>query len=303
MHEIVIISGKGGTGKTSVAAAFATLAENMVLVDCDVDAADLHLILTPTVLETHEFHGGKTARIEPERCTRCGECVVVCRFGAVTEHYQPTADSNYPTLWTIDPVACEGCGVCAHFCPQQAIAFEEALNGYWYSSETRVGPMVHARLGVAEENSGKLVTLIRREARAIAAAQGRDLILVDGPPGIGCPVIASLSGADHVVIVTEPTVAGAHDMERVVSLASHFKVPVSVIINKADLNREKAVEIVTYALAHGVGILGEIPYDPVITQAQLVGKSVIEFGKNPASDALLYIWARLQLTLIKETIV
>ncbi|MHB9129676.1 MAG: ATP-binding protein [Armatimonadota bacterium] len=303
MQEIVIISGKGGTGKTSVTAALATLAENMVLVDCDVDAADLHLILTPTVLETHEFHGGKTARIEPERCTRCGECVAVCRFGAVTEHYQPTADSNYPTLWAIDPVACEGCGVCAHFCPQQAIVFEDALNGHWYRSETRVGPMVHARLGVAEENSGKLVTLIRREARALAETQGHNLILVDGPPGIGCPVIASLSGADHVVIVTEPTVSGVHDMERVVSLASHFKVPVSVIINKADLNREKAVEIVTYALAHGAGVLGEIPYDPVITQAQLVSQSVIEFGENLASDALRTIWTRLQQTLIKETII
>ena len=301
MKEIVVISGKGGTGKTSVTAAFATLAANMILVDCDVDAADLHLILTPTVLEIHEFHGGKTAHIEQERCKQCGLCFDVCRFGAVTFEHQHTG-GHRSTLWNIDPVACEGCSVCAHFCPHQAIAFEDALNGHWYRSNTRVGPMVHARLGVAEENSGKLVTLIRREARAMAEAQGRDMILVDGPPGIGCPVIASLTGADHVVIVTEPTVSGLHDMERVVSLASHFNVPVSVIINKADLNSDKAVEIVTYALAHGVGVLGNIPYDPDITQAQLVSQSVIEFGKTPASDALRTIWTRLQQTLIKETI-
>lgn len=302
MKEIVVISGKGGTGKTSVTAAFATLAENLILVDCDVDAADLHLVLTPTVRETHEFHGGKTARIVQECCRRCGLCFDVCRFDAVSYEHRH-AEEGHTTLWAIDPVACEGCGVCAHFCPHQAIAFEDALNGHWYRSDTRVGPMVHARLGVAEENSGKLVTLIRREARALAEAQGHDLILVDGPPGIGCPVIASLSGADHVVIVTEPTVSGIHDMERVVSLASHFKVAASVIINKADLNREKAVEIVTYALAHGVGVLGEVLYDPVITQAQLVCQSVIEFGDNPASDALRTIWTRLRQTLIKETTV
>jgi len=299
MREIVVISGKGGTGKTSVTAAFATLAEHLVLVDCDVDAADLHLVLTPTVLETHEFRGGKTARIVQEHCRRCGLCFDVCQFDAVSYAHRHT-DDGHATVWTIDAVACEGCGVCAHFCPHQAIAFEDALSGYWYRSDTRVGPMVHARLGVAEENSGKLVTLIRREARAIAEAQGRELILVDGPPGIGCPVIASLSGADHVVIVTEPTVSGIHDLERVVTLAAHFKVAASMIINKADLNREKAVEIVTYALAHGVGVLGEIPYDPVITQAQLAGQSVIEYGENPASDALRTIWTRLQQQLMKE---
>ncbi len=302
MKEIVIISGKGGTGKTSVTAAFATLTENMVLVDCDVDAADLHLILTPTVLQTHEFYGGKSARIAQDICQRCGLCFNLCRFGAVSsEHGQ--SSNGHTTQWTIDPVACEGCGVCVHFCPHDAIIFEEALNGYWYSSATRVGPMVHARLGVAEENSGKLVTLIRREARAIAEAQGCDLILVDGPPGIGCPVIASLSGADHVVIVTEPTVAGVHDMERVVALAAHFKVPVSVIINKADLNRCKAVEIVTFALAHGVGVLGEVPYDPVMTHAQLAGQSVIEFGESTVSDALRTIWNRLQQKITKEQVV
>jgi MinD superfamily P-loop ATPase len=293
MKEIVIISGKGGTGKTSVTAAFASLAARLVLVDCDVDAADLHLVLTPTIQETHDFHGGKTARIVQDACRRCGVCHDVCRFGAVSR-------ADPASAWEIDPVACEGCGVCAHFCPHQAIAFEEALNGHWFRSDTRVGPMVHARLGVAEENSGKLVALIRREAREVAKAQRLDLILVDGPPGIGCPVIASLSGADHVVIVTEPTVSGIHDMERVISLAAHFHVPASVIINKADLNPANAAEIVNYARIHGVGMLGEIPYDPVITRAQLASQSVIEFGDNPASDALRAIWNRLIQHLVKE---
>jgi MinD superfamily P-loop ATPase len=301
MREIVIISGKGGTGKTSVTAAFASIAPRAVLVDCDVDAADLHLILTPTVQETHEFYGGNTARIAQERCRRCGICVDVCRFGAVFTDSRET-DDDRAAVYAIDPIACEGCGVCAHLCPHQAIAFTEALNGHWFHSDTRMGPMVHARLGVAEENSGKLVTLIRREARALAEAQGHDLILVDGPPGIGCPVIASLSGADHVVIVTEPTVSGSHDMARVVSLAAHFNVPASVIINKADLNRDKAAEIVHYALAHRIGVLGEIPYDSVITRAQLAGLSVIEYGDNPASDALRTIWSRLQQHMATECV-
>lgn len=293
MKEIVIISGKGGTGKTSVTAAFASLAKRLVLVDCDVDAADLHLVLTPTIQETHDFHGGKTARIVQDACRRCGICYDVCRFGAVSR-------ADPASAWEIDPVACEGCGVCAHFCPHQAIAFEEALNGHWFRSDTRVGPMVHARLGVAEENSGKLVALIRREARAVAEAQGLNLILVDGPPGIGCPVIASLSGADHVVIVTEPTVSGIHDMERVISLAAHFHVPASVMINKTDLNSAKAAEIVNYAQLHGAGVLGQVPYDSVITQAQLACQSVIEFGDNPASDALRAIWTKLQQIMKEE---
>jgi len=286
MKEIVIISGKGGTGKTSVTAAFASLAQRLVLVDCDVDAADLQLVLTPTVRETHEFHGGKTASIVQDACRRCGMCFEVCRFGAVSR-----ADPS--SSYEIDPVACEGCGVCAHLCPHQAIAFEEAINGHWFRSDTRVGPMVHARLGVAEENSGKLVTLIRRAARAIAEARCAEVILVDGPPGIGCPVIASLSGGDHVVIVTEPTVSGIHDMERVITLANHFHVPASVIVNKADINLTNSADIARYARLHGFSILGEIPYDPVITRAQLACRSVVEFGDNPAGDALRVIWNRL----------
>jgi MinD superfamily P-loop ATPase len=291
MKEIVIISGKGGTGKTSITAAFATLAQRLVLVDCDVDAADLHLIMTPTVLKKQDFYGGKTACIDQKLCHSCGLCFEICRLGAVSCKY------NNKNIYIIDPVICEGCGVCAHFCPHQAISFNDSLSGQWFVSDTRAGQMVHAKLGVAAENSGKLVTLIRKEARSIAESQKLDFILVDGPPGIGCPVIASLTGSDLVVIVTEPTVSGIHDMERVVKLARYFQVPVSIMINKADINHEKSEEIAKFALLHGVSILGEIKYDPIVTKAQLVNQSIIEYGENDVSNAVAKIWERLQQIL------
>jgi len=291
MKEIVVISGKGGTGKTSVTAAFATLAQRVVLVDGDVDAADLHLVLSPAIEETHDFFGGRQARIIADRCRNCGACVEFCRFSAVRH------DTHG---YHIDPLACEGCGVCAHLCPHHAIAFEATCNGQWFRSSTRFGPLVHARLGIAEENSGKLVALIRREARSCADAAQADLLLVDGPPGIGCPVIASLTGAGHVVIVAEPTVSGRHDLDRVITLTTHFHVSTSVIINKADLYPEGAVEIAHTALARGVGVLGRIPYDPAITQAQLVGQSVIEYQDGAVSQALREIWARLCTQHLKE---
>ncbi|MEN6537763.1 MAG: 4Fe-4S binding protein [Bryobacteraceae bacterium] len=283
MKEIVILSGKGGTGKTSITAAFATLADKPVVVDCDVDAADLHLVLAPDVQETHEFIGGKTARIDPGRCTKCGQCVEICRFGAVF-----CADSEDGCF--VDQMACEGCGVCAAFCPAGAITMEDTINGRWFVSQTRVGPMVHARLSAGGENSGKLVTLVRNEARSIAQSIGAELILTDGPPGIGCPVIASLAGASRVVVVTEPTVSGIHDLQRVVKLAAHFLVSTSVIINKSDINPDQAAEIDTFASAHGISVLGRIPYDPVVTAAQLVGKSVIEYSEGPFSSKLREIW-------------
>lgn len=278
IKEIVVVSGKGGTGKTSITASFAALADSPVMVDCDVDAADLHLVLKPEILESHEFHGGKLARVLEENCRHCGTCTPLCRFEAIS-----------PDPY-IDKAACEGCGVCAHFCPHDAILFEEALNGHWFRSRTRFGPLFHARLGVAEENSGKLVALIRKEARAQANEEGRGIILVDGPPGIGCPVIASLSGADQVVIVTEPTVSGIHDLKRVADLARHFRVPASIVINKADLNPNKAREIAEFALANDLRMLGEVPYDPAITEAQIAEKSVIEFSDGKASEAIRKIW-------------
>ena len=281
MKEIVILSGKGGTGKTSIAAAFATLADKPVVVDCDVDAADLHLVLEPDVQESHEFTGGKIARIDSGKCTRCGECAEICRFGAILD-----GEEGY----SIDQMACEGCGVCAAFCPLDAITMEDTVNGHWFVSRTRVGPMVHARLSAGGENSGKLVTLIRNEARSIAQSRGTELILTDGPPGIGCPVIASLAGASRVVVVTEPTVSGIHDLQRVVQLAAHFRVPTSVIVNKCDINEGKADEIESFCVDRHVHVLGRIPYDPVVTAAQLIGRSVIEYSEGPISSKLREIW-------------
>lgn len=285
MKEVVLISGKGGTGKTSLTAAFASFAPNAVLVDCDVDAADLHLVLTPTVQDTHDFIGGKTVRIRPGKCTGCGQCVALCRFKAI--------ETNAPGQPQIDPFACEGCGVCAHFCPASALTLEDSCNGQWFRSQTRFGPLIHARLGTAAENSGKLVALIRRNARELAQTTGAGLLLVDGPPGIGCPVIASLAGADHVVIVTEPTVSGAHDLARVLTLTRQFQVPSSVVINKADLYPELAEQIARDAQTASVSVLGRLPYDPIITQAQLAGQSVIEYSDGPMAHAIAGIWHQL----------
>ena len=219
MREMIVISGKGGTGKTSLMAAFASLAENKVLCDADVDAADLHLIMEPEIIKRSNFKSGHSAVVHAAKCTECGLCRYLCRWQAISPNFE------------VDPISCEGCGVCVYFCPEQAIDFPENTCGEWFISNTRLGPMVHARLGIAEENSGKLVTLVRREARKLAEEKGLDLILTDGPPGVGCPVIASIGGADAILIVTEPTVSGRHDMQRVAQLAAHFKVPAMICIN------------------------------------------------------------------------
>ncbi|MBI5895271.1 MAG: ATP-binding protein, partial [Desulfobacterales bacterium] len=254
MKELVVVSGKGGTGKTSLLAAFASLAENKVLCDADVDAADLHLIMAPVVREQHDFVSGHTARIDPERCTQCGLCQELCRWHAIDEAF------------VVDAIACEGCGVCYYFCPEKAIDFPSSTCGEWYLSDTRFGPMAHARLGIGEENSGKLVTLIRQEGKKMAEAQHLDLLLTDGPPGIGCPVIASLGGSTAVLIVAEPTVSGHHDMQRIVALSAFFKVPAMLCVNKFDLNPDKATEIEDFARANNVEVMGRIPFDPVFTR-------------------------------------
>jgi MinD superfamily P-loop ATPase len=290
MKELVVISGKGGTGKTSVTASFAMLAGRSVIADCDVDAADLHLILSPRVKERHDFRSGNEAVIRQEDCTGCGACLSNCRFDAVRRN----GDSAEKAIFYIDPVSCEGCGVCVRFCPQQAIDFPERPCGEWMVSETRCGPMVHARLNVAAENSGKLVSTVRREARRIAGEENRSLILVDGPPGIGCPVIASVTGATQVLIVTEPTVSGEHDLERVLSLARHFNIPAAVCVNKWDLNGGMTERIEKKAAEAGARITGRIRYDPSVTSAQMQEKAVVE-TTSPCAEDIRNIWNELDL--------
>ena len=282
MKELIVISGKGGTGKTSIMAAFSSLAENMVLCDADVDAADLHLIMNPKVIQQTDFQSGNTAVINKDQCTECGLCLEMCRFNAISADFK------------VNPIDCEGCGVCVHFCPEDAIDFPLNTCGEWFVSDTRFGPMVHARLGIAEENSGKLVTLVRQEARKLSEAKNLDLILTDGPPGVGCPVIASIGGASAVLIVTEPTVSGKHDMERVAQLAAHFKVPAMICVNKFDLNLELTREIEKYAEEKDIVCLGRIPFDPIFTKAMIQAQTVFEYdGRSTVGEAIRGTWQRL----------
>ncbi len=279
MRELVIISGKGGTGKTSLTAAFAALAENIVLCDADVDAADLHLLMAPSIQKRSDFKGGFQAVINHDQCTECGICYSMCSFGAISRNLE------------VSKLECEGCGVCADFCPEKAIDLIEKTCGEWYISETRFCPMVHARLGIAEENSGKLVSLVRQEARKLATSQNRELILTDGPPGIGCPVIASIGDATALVIVAEPTVSGIHDMERVVQLAKRFRVPVMICVNKYDINEQQTQEIEKYANLNEVRFLGRIPYDSAFTHAMVQGKTIFEYeGGKEVQKAIREIW-------------
>lgn len=282
MKELTIISGKGGTGKTSVVASFAALAENIVLADADVDAADLHLILAPEIKHEEDFKGGRTAQIDLETCTECGECLERCQFNAISPDF------------VVNRIDCEGCGVCVHFCPVEAIDFPQNICGKWYISDTRFGPMVHARLGIAEENSGLLVSLVRNQARVLAEDRGLDTIVVDGPPGIGCPVIASITGTSAVLIVTEPTLSGLHDLERVGGLAAHFKIPTLACVNKFDLNEEISDRIADYCARNHIELVGRIPYDTAVTYAMVAGKSIVEFSDGKVSDAIKEIWRKVE---------
>jgi MinD superfamily P-loop ATPase len=294
LKEIVVISGKGGTGKTSIVAAFAALTDNAVLADCDVDAADLHLLLQPDIKEKHDFSGGKLASVIGERCIGCGRCVEVCNFSAVT--FSGPANEVLEKTYVIDPVSCEGCGVCFHFCPANAIEFEDAVNGQWFVSDTRFGPMVHAKLGPAQENSGKLVSLIRKQAKQIATEQKKDFIIVDGSPGIGCPVIASITAADLVLVVTEPTISARHDLERVIKLIGHFKIPTVVCINKYDINLKMTKEIDRKMKDMNIAVIGQIPYDISVTKAQIAGQSIIEYSNNGLSNQIESLWQTLSCT-------
>jgi len=281
MKQLTIVSGKGGTGKTTLTAAFAHLATNLVIADCDVDAADLHLILTPTIIKREPFYGGQLPFMDMDRCTHCGLCEENCRFGAIQE-------------LEIDPIPCEGCGVCAYICPEKAITMKEKISGHWFVSETREGPMVHARLGIAEDNSGKLVSMVRQQAKDLAEKENSDFILIDGPPGIGCPVIASISGADLVLVVTEPTLSGTHDLKRVLEVAQHFNIPSLVCINKFTINLENTLRIEEYCEEKGIEMGGRIPYDPAVTRAMIRALSVAEYHCGMVTDEVKRIWEKVK---------
>jgi MinD superfamily P-loop ATPase len=295
MKELVVISGKGGTGKTSMVAALAALAKPLVLVDCDVDAADLHLILAPRVVSRADFSGGGKARIKPGHCTACGKCEELCRFDAI--YFDGPGNGRIGKTYRVDHLACEGCGVCFDYCAEQAIEFAPVVAGQWFVSDTRCGPMVHAKLGVGAENSGKLVTQIRRAAPQVGAQHRLELILCDGSPGIGCPVIASLTGASLALFVVEPTVSGLHDFRRVAQLAARLNVPGVVAVNKADLNPAMAGELEAAATACGMETVGRVPYDPEVTRAQIAGRSVVESSSGAAAQAIEQIWRAVERRL------
>jgi MinD superfamily P-loop ATPase len=276
---ISVASGKGGTGKTSITAAFASLADKTVFCDADVDAADLHLILKPDFKQTFDFKAGHEAVINPDKCTQCGQCLDLCKFDAVKDTFE------------IDSIECEGCGVCVDLCPEQAIDFPETICGQWAISNTRFGPMVHARLGIARENSGKLVSLVRHEAKKIAQEQQKQFILTDGPPGIGCPVIASIGQATAILIIAEPTVSGLHDMERLEQLSRHFNIPAMVCINKYDLNPDQTKKIETFADSSNMAVVGKIPFDPIFTHAMIQAQTIFEYNNNSqASTTVRRLW-------------
>jgi MinD superfamily P-loop ATPase len=277
MKEIVVLSGKGGTGKTSIVACFASLARSKVLADCDVDAADLHLLLSPSVREDKEFWSGRVASIDEEKCTECGLCQELCRFGAISD-------------FKVDPVSCEGCGFCYQVCPVDAITMRDSMSGHSFISKTKYGCLCHARLGVAQENSGKLVALVRQNAKLIAERENLEYIITDGPPGIGCPVISSLSGANLALLVTEPTLSGIHDLERVIGVCRHFGVPVSVCVNKCDLNEDNTSAIESYCGKEGIEVAAKISFDNVITEAIVQGLPAVEHSEGKVTHQIRELW-------------
>ncbi|MDY6964754.1 MAG: ATP-binding protein [Halobacteriota archaeon] len=276
MKELCIVSGKGGTGKTTITASFVALAEGKVIADCDVDAPDLHLILNPKIKEKQEFRGSKIAVIDMDKCTECGTCEEVCEFDAIRDIQ-------------LNPILCEGCNVCAISCPVDAISLEEQVSGYAFISDTRYGPMSHAQLNASEEASGKLITLVRNNAKNIAEVQGMDLIIIDGPPGIGCPVISSLSGVDLALIVTEPTQSGLHDLLRILELTEGFGTTPMVCINKYDINTKNTDEIVAFCHENDISVVGRIPYDPIVTKAMIAGKAVVDC-ESKVSEEITSMW-------------
>jgi len=288
MKQITILSGKGGTGKTTITACFAALSENALFADCDVDASNLHLLLNPTIKETMDFKGLNVAKIDPTKCIECGKCVELCRFNAIED-------------FKIDPIHCEGCMVCVVNCPVEAIEFNERICGHAYISETKYGPMSHARLTPGMENSGKLVTLVRQNASKLAEEKGKDLVLVDGSPGIGCPVIASIANIDAAIVVVEPTLSGIHDLKRAVELLDHFEITPVVIINKYDINEENTSDLEKYCKESSIVLLGKVPFDSTVTKAMVQGVPVVEFDSDTASSkAIKEIWKRFNKQLLSD---
>ncbi len=289
MRQIVILSGKGGTGKTSFAASFAHLAarqHRIVIADVDVDASNLDLVLAPTVLETHDFSSGVIAKIHEDECISCDVCVQVCRFDAID-----VIDGVY----TVDRIACDGCAACFYQCPVEAITLETPVVGRWFKSDTRFGPMVHAHLFAGQENSGKLVTLVKQQARLIALDENRDYVIVDGPPGIGCPVISAVSGAHAALIVVEPTVSGIHDLKRALKTTEHFGVPSLVAINKFDINPDRASEIEEFCRENEIPVAGRVPFDTVVTEAMVHGLPVTEYAPDGAvSSEIERVWGKVK---------
>lgn len=285
MKQLTVISGKGGTGKTSITAAFASLADNAVFADCDVDAADLHLIFKPEIKKTTRFHGFKIANIDKDICIDCKKCFESCRFDAITNDIEIIKES------------CEGCGVCAYVCPVDAIKMIDRDSGFAYISNSRFGPMAHAFLKTAEEASGKLVTVVRENAKKLADEKKKDLVIIDGPPGIGCPVIASLTGVDLVLAVTESTLSAIHDLERILGVAYHFKIPAVVCINKFDINLDNTEKITKYCEQNNIDVVGKLPYETIITKAMIYGKNIIEFSDGKLSNEIRKMWDKIKVVL------
>jgi len=288
-QELVIISGKGGTGKTSIAASFAALAKETVISDCDVDAADLHLILKPQIKERGDFSGGVLAEIDQDKCTACGKCKEACRFSAIREE-----TSNNRSKFFIDQLACEGCGVCQLVCKDGAVKVKEAINGEWFTSMTRFGPMSHAKLGIAEENSGRLVSLVRDKEAKLAQEANKDKAIIDGSPGTGCPVIASLTGATYALVVTEPTVSGIHDMKRILEVTKYFGTPSGVVVNKYDLNMKMTDKIKLLCKDCSIKFIGVVPYDKKITEAQIKEQTVVEYTQGSITKSIKEIWQKVK---------
>lgn len=293
MKQLTVISGKGGTGKTTFTAAFASLAKNAVIADCDVDAADMHLILKPKIMKKEDYSGLEVARIDPELCIGCGKCREFCKYGAVNENFE------------VDSYGCEGCAVCTIVCPSGVISMEKKVSGQVFSSETRFGPMAHARLGIGEETSGKLVSAVRSNAKKLAEQYHKDLIIIDGPPGTGCSAIAAITGTTLVLVVSEPTVSGIYDLKRVIELIAHFMIPTVVCINKYDINEKNTHLIESFCAELGIPVIGRLPYNDIITKAMLQEQTLIEYTKNSQclnesefADQVCQIWARVEKILM-----